>query len=280
MFGKSIRIKFILWYTLLLAVTFLLFSLILYFDFKKSQRDNMDDLLFSQAEGVANSINTYWETEKLEAIKDGVADQGVAAVFTKINNANFIKIARRWVSEKSREPELVNILVSIYDHKGGIIASSVGFEQGFYLPSGIVNKLDEDNAFYEDRRIRFNRHNEMLFRVLTLGVIGNGKVAYFVQVASPLNLFYASLRRLRYVLFLLLPLTVLIASIAAGEFLVSITLKPLNRMMKTVRQITGGNMQLRLQIPDTKDEIKKLAETFNEMLDKINNAFISERRFM
>ncbi|MCX5696956.1 MAG: ATP-binding protein [Candidatus Omnitrophica bacterium] len=276
MFRKSVRIKFILWYTLLLAVTFLLFSFILYFDFEKSQRDNMDDLLFSQAEGVVSSINTYWETEKMEAIKGGVSE----SVFTKINNENFVKIARRWVSEKSREPELLNIMVSIYDYSGAIIASSAGLGQGSYLPDGIANKLDEDNVFYENRRIRLSRSSEMSFRVLTLGVVENGKIVYFVQVASPLTLFYASIRRLRFILFLLLPLTVFIASIAAGEFLVSITLKPLNRMMKTVRQITGENMHLRLQIPETKDEIKKLAETFNEMLDKINSAFISQKRFM
>jgi heavy metal sensor kinase len=51
-------------------------------------------------------------------------------------------------------------------------------------------------------------------------------------------------------------------------------------MILTVRQITAENLQLRLSLPDTKDEIKQLAETFNDMLEKINRSFVSQKQFI
>jgi signal transduction histidine kinase len=49
-------------------------------------------------------------------------------------------------------------------------------------------------------------------------------------------------------------------------------------MINTIHQITAANMQLRLGVPDTKDEVQDLAETFNGMLNRLEHAFATQRR--
>jgi heavy metal sensor kinase len=65
-----------------------------------------------------------------------------------------------------------------------------------------------------------------------------------------------------------------------GAFLAKIALKPVDRIIKDMRQITAENLKNRIIIPETKDEIKRLADTFNDMLARLENAFSSQRRFI
>ena len=112
MFVKSIRFKIILWYARVLALTLALFSIVLYHNFRQRLYENTDDVLLSRAEGVADSIDTYWETEKLSMEENGAEDETPG----QINNINFAKSARRWVQERSQDPNLVNIIVQILKH--------------------------------------------------------------------------------------------------------------------------------------------------------------------
>ena len=64
MFFRSVRFKFMLWYMIVLTVTLSAFSFILYQGFAKELYDDFDDLLSSRAEGVADSIATYWQARQ------------------------------------------------------------------------------------------------------------------------------------------------------------------------------------------------------------------------
>ncbi|MBN2144760.1 MAG: HAMP domain-containing protein [Candidatus Aureabacteria bacterium] len=274
-FVKSIRLKFFLWYTLILTITFCLFSLALYHNFRHNLRKELDNRLHLKAEGIERSIETYWETEKLEASKYG----SIKYVFNKINNANFAKIALRWVNEKSNKLDLMNIIVQIYNSNGEIVAPKEKALEPITLPDDILKHIVQGNSHYDDYTATINE-KEIPFRVFSLPVFESDKVAYVVQVASPLSPINTVLNRLKFLLFLLLPLTVIITGAFAGEFLASITLKPLNQMIETVRQITAQKMKLRITLPETKDEIKQLAETFNNMLEKVDNSLTAEKQFI
>lgn len=275
-FLKSIRFKFIAWYTLILAATFSLFSMVLYYNFGQSLHKKTDELLLSKAEGIAESIDTYWETEKLEAMKDGVD----ISVFSKINNINFYKIAKRWVKERTSDPELLNIMVGIYDANGRVIAFSDLMQLPQSLSQEALRRIHKGKNYFDTYQQEIAKGQYTHGRVFIMPVTESNKIAYIIQVASFQDALYAALRQVRFILFLLLPITIFVTSLLAGEFLASITLKPLGKMIQTARQITLENLALRIDIPDTKDEIRKLADTFNEMLDTIEQAFKSQKQFL
>lgn len=273
---RSIRLRFFFWYTLILAVTFSVFAAALYFNVSATLKNQMDDLLLTKAEGIARSINTYWETEKMDALRHGARRN----VFSKINNANFLKIARRWAEERTNDPDLMNIIVQIYKPDGELIAYSQNVLTHLNISGNTLHRLAINKTVYEDRQVTETEDKYIDLRVLQIPVFEEGKMAYIVQVAGPLNSIWETLKGLKFILFLLLPITVVLTSVLAGEFLASITLKPLKNMITTARQITAENMSLRIAPPETQDEIRQLAETFNDMLDKIQQVFISQKQFI
>lgn len=272
---KTIRFKIIFWYTLALTILISLFSMALYSNFKNNLYADLDDLLQSKAQGIAGSIDTYWETEKLDALKAGIKQD----VFSKINNINFVKIAQRWVKEKSNDPKLINIIVQIFTADGNNIASSKNIPSLMSLSKETLNYVLKGNGHFDNLNLELSDGKTLSFRGLTVPIIENNKVAYLVGVTSPLAQLDAVLNRLKFILSLLLPAAIFLISIV-GLFLAEMTLKPLNKIIKTVHQITAENLKLRVDLPDTKDEIKRLADTFNEMLVKLEQSFSSQQQFI
>lgn len=275
MIFRTIRFKIIFWYTLALTIIISLFSLSLYSNFKSNLYGNLNGLLQSKAEGIADSIDTYWETEKIDALRAGIGQD----VFSKINNINFVKVAQRWVKEKSNDPKLLNIIVQIFDADGNNMVSSENIPSIGPLSKEILKFVLKGAGHFDNFNIELPDNKILSLRTLTTPVIEDGKVSYIVQVTSPLTQVEVVLSRLRFTLALLLPIAIALTSII-GLFLAEMTLRPLKKIIKTVRQITAENLKLRLDLPDTKDEIKRLSDTFNDMLEKLDRAFSSQQQFM
>ncbi len=273
---KSIRLRFLFWYTLILAVTFSMFALVLYFHVSASLKKELDRSLLTKAEGIAASVNAYWETEKKDALRHGARK----TVFRKINNPNFLKITRRWVEEHSNDPDLMDVIVQLFKPDGTLIASSPNAPEKLAIPEAILRSLTDEKIPYKDRHIPVAEDSDLDLHILQIPALEDGKPAYIVQVAGSLNSIHSTLQGLKFILFLLLPITVVVASVCAGEFLASITLKPLKDMVNTARQITAENMSLRIATPESKDEIRHLAETFNDMLGKIQQGIVSQKQFI
>ncbi|MGA1865036.1 MAG: ATP-binding protein [bacterium] len=276
MFPKSIRYKIVLWYTAILVLVLSLFSALVYINLAKTLNNDLNDILQLKAEGVAKSIDTYWEIEKKENIPNGAAEE----VFSKINNLNFSRIAMRWVEEQPSDPELLGIIVSIFDSKGEKIASSenlsgIGFtDKGSLRAALLGHSLLETMTFYKTPS-----GNAELMRVFTMPVIEDNTLTYIVQVAIPMTYFQNALNKLRLAFSILLPLMIVLSSVA-GFFLAALIVRPLKKIMSSVRRITAENLRLRIKIPDTKDEIKELVDTFNAMLQKLDDAFSSQRQLI
>jgi heavy metal sensor kinase len=170
----------------------------------------------------------------------------------------------------------MDILIQVFDTDGATIASSKAAR-------GLVEISRADFLSVLQGNSRFDTvssdlpSGRLLLRIFTTPVLENEKVAYIVQVASPLDPVQVALKNLRFALFLLLPITV-IATGVMGSLLAKAALYPVNSMIGTIHQITAENMKLKISIPDTKDEIQKLAETFNDMLGRLERAFVSERQ--
>ncbi|MFH0763616.1 MAG: HAMP domain-containing sensor histidine kinase [Candidatus Omnitrophota bacterium] len=274
MFFKSIRFKAILLYTLILTVTLLIFSFILYGGFCKTLYDDFDDLLSSRAEGVADSINAYWHAH-ITAYSPDVS----RVLAENAGSEGFDSIASSWVEEKRKDPDLMNIFVQILDTGGNRIVASKSMPK--------LSQLDEEDfadiLSGEDSFDTLNGESsggkKTKFRAYSKPVLIGGKAWYVVQVAGPIDLMSIALNNLIFILFILLPLTVLLAAFP-GVLLVRIALKPVDTMIDTLRQITAENLKLKIHIPDTKDEIKRLAETFNDMIGRLDRSFSSQRKFI
>lgn len=275
MFLSSVRFKIILWYMLILTLTLLLFSLLLFRNLSYRLHQEIDNMLLLKAEGIVDSIDAYWEAEQEEAIKDGMDIVSLA----KIDNANFARVARRWLEEKSKDPALMNIAVQIFDIRGILIAYSRNITNISVIPEQIFTLVSQGQSYSGNIFVKTSTEKRLSLRIFTLPVIENKKVVYIVQVSTGLNIVESSLRHFIVLLFFLLP-GIVIATGIAGTFLAKIALNPVDKMIYAIHQITVENLKMRVKPPNTKDEIRKLADTFNEMLEELECVFTSQRQFI
>ncbi|NUR90232.1 MAG: HAMP domain-containing protein [Nonomuraea sp.] len=70
------------------------------------------------------------------------------------------------------------------------------------------------------------------------------------------------------------------ASLLLGWVVAGRVLRPLHEMTATVRRITADRLDRRLTASGPDDELKKLADTFDELLDRLEAAFTAQRRFV
>jgi hypothetical protein len=193
MLFRTIRFKIILLYMVLLTLTITVFTIVLYNKLQNDLYRNADNLLQSRAEGIEDSIDTYWEVEKLQVKKAG----GKTAASKKIDIVNFSKIARLWVDEESNAPELLNIIVQIFDAKGTIIVSSKNIPGSITFPRDFYISALQGKQRFDTTTFSFSDAVELKVRVLTKPVFQDDTIMYIVQVASPWTPYRGRLMTLR-----------------------------------------------------------------------------------
>ncbi|WP_037571052.1 sensor histidine kinase [Phaeacidiphilus oryzae] len=72
-----------------------------------------------------------------------------------------------------------------------------------------------------------------------------------------------------------LGLSVLLAWWISGR-----VLRPLHRITETARRLSWENLHERIALDGPEDELRALADTFDDMLDRLHTAFDSQRRFI
>ncbi|MFU0832353.1 MAG: histidine kinase [Oscillospiraceae bacterium] len=81
-------------------------------------------------------------------------------------------------------------------------------------------------------------------------------------------------------MFCVLMIALLLCSAAIGGFLIRKMLRPVYDMTRTVRSITTNDLSTRIDTVNSHDEFRELAETFNDMLDRIQDSYEKQNRFV
>ncbi|MFE3603044.1 sensor histidine kinase [Streptomyces sp. NPDC059096] len=79
-------------------------------------------------------------------------------------------------------------------------------------------------------------------------------------------------------LFALVGLSVI--AFAFGYAMAGRVLSPLGRITRTARRVVGTDLARRIELDGPDDELKELADTFDEMLERLERAFTAQQRFV
>ncbi|MEV6161827.1 ATP-binding protein [Streptomyces sp. NPDC052052] len=71
-----------------------------------------------------------------------------------------------------------------------------------------------------------------------------------------------------------------VIAFAFGYAMAGRVLSPLGRITRTARQVAGTDLSRRIELDGPDDELKELATTFDEMLDRLERAFTAQQRFV
>jgi signal transduction histidine kinase len=116
------------------------------------------------------------------------------------------------------------------------------------------------------------------FRIVATGVPTDDgdRVVVVAQSVRPVN---ESLEVITQSVLIAMPLLAMVVGLATF-FFVGRSLRPVEAIRRRVATITSRDLAARVPVPAARDEVAALAETMNEMLDRLQAAAETQRRFV
>ena len=152
---------------------------------------------------------------------------------------------------------------------GGALLEVTGAQGSVVFQSAAFQHLDRPipEALESEARFATANLDLMQYRIASQ-IISAGGQQFRVRAAVPTEPFDQALDRFRIILKETLPLLVVLAALI-GYWLSGRALSPVNAIIQTARRIGISNLSGRLAVPRANDELRRLSETLNDMLGRI-----------
>ena len=115
-------------------------------------------------------------------------------------------------------------------------------------------------------------------RLLSVPIVYEGSLSHILQVGTSLQGVEEALHRLLLTLLVTGPLA-LSAALVGGWFLAGRALQPVEAITRAAQRIAAGDLTQRLSVSPSPDEIGRLAQTFNDMIARLETSFRQIQRF-
>ena len=168
-------------------------------------------------------------------------------------------------------------MLAIYDTTGRLLAEGgrdsdleIALPDISTIPADEVMLLTVIEAADDD-----DRHRLAIRRVS----IPPADTPYLVVVGSSLEPTDEELESLRDVLAYVIPIALVLAGVG-GWFLARQSLAPVSTMAERARHIGADDLSARLPVANPRDELGRLAATFNDLLNRLEASLTQQRQFM
>jgi two-component system, OmpR family, sensor kinase len=242
----SVRTRLTLWYVGVLAATLILFSAGVYAMLSRNLHRRVDAAL----NGALESMSAALARETMEG------ESGFEAAKSTVEDLR-----------------LPNQAVAVFTLQGELLAEAP-------LAGRYHARLTNTKLLLSGGAVLFDSADQRVAgrRVHVAGLAGTS--ADFLAVASqPLEVVSQELDSLLRVFLISVPLTLLLAGFG-GWYLARKSLGPVAAMSERARRITAENLEQRLPVVNPRDELGHLAETFNDLLARLDSSFARQRQFM
>jgi len=238
----SIGLRLTLWYLTIFALAQLAFGGGMWFLLRHHLYDLVDNGLKGQIEDLENCM----------AAQD--KDATVAKLQEEVSEVYLLEHSGDYLELSAENGALIYRSSSLQTHPVRLSA-----EPG--------NRPVFENLGLAGRPFRFTRQT----------LAANGHV-YTATTGVPIQDVVETLDLFRSYLLMFAPVVLLVAA-GGGYWLSRRALAPVDALVRSARDIGGSNLSSRLQKLDTGDELQRLSDTLNEMLQRIESAFLRVREF-
>ncbi len=257
---NSLRFKLSLFYSVGVALLLITFGTISYFSLKESLIHEHDRSLEKHINSLDHILKSKIYMGNLE------------------KNQNII-ISKRSITELA--DSIIDIIsTEIYDLS--LLKPKNNFVQ-VISPDGTIiyesDNMGQDNLPTENAAL-----NSTIFQTLTdfkeqkIRLALYKDSSYVIAVGSPLKETETTLSSLFTIFSILIPST-LILLIVGGWYITNRSLKPIDEISKTAREITTKHLHIRIKESKNDDEIGRLIHILNEMIDRLEKSFEKVQQF-
>lgn len=264
---RSVKFRLTVWYALVLTILLSVFAFMMHAELERALYHDVDHNLSQETRRLEESIRADLEPvfKKPLASKDKPAE---SPYFVSPET-------QRWVAEqliqwekKGRSVERSALIVRViaFNHQP-MLSNLLGWQREIIFPDFERNSLfsEKGNSF---ETIHFHRKPIRLY--YQLARIQDSPL-FIIQCGISIQEIKNTLERLAFIIWLSIPGAVGVACLA-GWFLAKHSLSPIDLMIREARQITAAYLKGRLPRTHTRDELDRLAETLNEMLDRLESS--------
>jgi len=231
------------YYLISAATVIALVFIIIYFIVKTTVFSNLDSALLYESRKHLNDIIVYQDTIKFSE-----------------NSINY--------EREHQQAEVIPFFLQIVDIEGKVLDKSRNLKQQLltYSPDQIEG-------------VSFNSVlNDRLIRQVQIPIKFNNSTSAYLITAVSLERTKIVVDNLRLVLLTLFPL-ILIVLFFITRYLAGKSIQPIVNITNTTNRITKSNLSQRIELPGTKDELFTLTQSINNLLKRIQTAFIREKQF-
>jgi heavy metal sensor kinase len=243
----SIRGRLTAWYTLVLAIVLIAAGLMSYAVMRRQMRRTADASLRTSAHQVAS------------ALEEEAAESHGTLQLRSVNE----------------------VLTNFHDNDRPMIILAADGNDFAASATPITGDVDRAALRQRVQRRSFglsSLHGAHELRLI-LSPLRAGGSEYFVAIAQSLDEQGELLADLRHAMLVTIPLALLIAA-AGGYLLARKSLAPVTAMSAKARAISAANLAARVEVANPADELGQLAVTLNALLERLEQSFDSQRRFM
>lgn len=233
----SIGVRLTLWYVAIFALGEIVLGAGMWLILRHNLYDIVDDSLENQVEDLKNFLQAQKKDASVAKLQEEVTES--------------------YAIEHSGD------YLEVYLETGDLIYRSAFLQANSSIlmpPEHIKHPL------YRNRRVGNQR-----FRFAFQHLNANGHV-YTVEMGVPADDAVETLQLFRSYLLMFAPVLLLLSA-GVGYWMSRRALAPVDALVRTAREIGGTNLNTRLQKLKTGDELQRLSDTLNEMLDRIESAF-------
>jgi heavy metal sensor kinase len=247
---NSIRLKLTIWYAAVMGMVLLFFGFALYMTMERVLYAEVDAKIKAMAEVTASSTDLpagHFNLAQLDAMLEEKLGFRAPGKF-----------------------------IQILDNTGTVGQTSANL-QAHPLPISIdaLKKASNKNTSFETLQIKNSKYP---IRMVTYPIVENDEVANILQIGTSLQTVQETLHKLLLTLLFGIPASLTLASFG-GWFMARKSLSPVNDITTAARMITARNLDRRIEVANQNDEVGRLAETFNEMISRLNNSFRQINQF-
>lgn len=247
----SVRTRLTLWYTGVLALVLILFSVSVYGLLARQLYRRLEESLYTTIEGTARLLTQ--ERQEGESARE--------AAHSALTEQYFPHHAVAIFDEEEQ-------LLAAHTPPGSVPARLLTpWPQASTLPLFFTATGKQTTAK--------NAASVIVQRV----VVVPPQTSYIIAVSQSLETVTAELARLRHIFAGAVPLALMVTGIG-GWFLARKSLAPVVEMSDSAQRISVENLAQRLPIANPRDELGQLAATFNALLTRLEASFVQQRQFM
>ncbi len=250
---KTIRGQLTIYFVLVFGVMLCVFSIILYNVFGNQNRDDLDKSM----ELLAGAINDEMQSDSIKPLI--------------LHEANEIFIPFTPSGQ---------LFVELLDASGNVVLKSPQFkDQDLNLErQWLETALNGNHIFKTITRDITNNTGDSYGTRILLYQASYDLNKFIIVIGVPLSNLEGALFKFRLLLFITVPLTLLLSSVLGWIFSKK-AYAPVNDIINKSNSITANNLDTRLPVSESGDEISKLSETLNNMMERLQKSFAVLKQF-